>query len=128
MVNCRDNMRVKNLYIISVKAIKGRLNRLPSTCVGDMVMATVKKEKPDLKKKVMPMVIVRQNCFNIIEIDGINTNNAIRIYLSSLVSVADGRLSHTLNISAFTFGLSHGHLIDTFHGVTTTWERVVTQY
>ncbi|KAK8496307.1 hypothetical protein V6N12_063880 [Hibiscus sabdariffa] len=30
---------------------KGVLNRLPSACVGDMVMATVKKGKPDLRKK-----------------------------------------------------------------------------
>ncbi|XP_074281578.1 uncharacterized protein LOC141606376 isoform X2 [Silene latifolia] len=28
--------------------IKGRLNRLPSACVGNMVMATVQKGKPDL--------------------------------------------------------------------------------
>uniref|UniRef100_A0A2K1YVE7 60S ribosomal protein L23 n=1 Tax=Populus trichocarpa TaxID=3694 RepID=A0A2K1YVE7_POPTR len=42
------------------QGIKGRLNRLPSACVGDMVMATVKKGKPDLRKKVMPAVIVRQ--------------------------------------------------------------------
>lgn len=52
--------RAKNLYIISEKGIKGRLNRLPSACVGDMVMATVKKGKPDLRKKVLPAVIVRQ--------------------------------------------------------------------
>uniref|UniRef100_A0A2K2AF43 60S ribosomal protein L23 n=1 Tax=Populus trichocarpa TaxID=3694 RepID=A0A2K2AF43_POPTR len=43
-----------------MKGIKGRLNRLLSACVGDMVMATVKKGKPDLRKKVMPAVIVRQ--------------------------------------------------------------------
>ncbi|KAL0858100.1 hypothetical protein Bca101_063254 [Brassica carinata] len=59
-VNCADNTGAKNLYIISVKGIKGRLNRLPSACVGDMVMATVKKGKPDLRKKVLPVVIVRQ--------------------------------------------------------------------
>jgi len=59
-VNCADNTGAKNLYIISVKGIKGRLNRLPSACVGDMVMATVKKGKPDLRKKVLPAVIVRQ--------------------------------------------------------------------
>lgn len=59
-VNCADNTGAKNLYIISVKGIKGRLNRLPSACMGDMVMATVKKGKPDLRKKVMPAVIVRQ--------------------------------------------------------------------
>ncbi|CAI9089118.1 OLC1v1023627C1 [Oldenlandia corymbosa var. corymbosa] len=43
-VNCADNTGVKNLYIISVKGMKGRLNRLPSDCVSDMVMATVKKD------------------------------------------------------------------------------------
>ncbi|KAF7101622.1 hypothetical protein CFC21_102899 [Triticum aestivum] len=59
-VNCADNTSAKNLYIISVKVIKGRLNRLPSACVDDMVMATVKKGKPDLRKKVMPAIIVRQ--------------------------------------------------------------------
>lgn len=58
--NSTDEPGAKNLYIISVKGIKGRLNRLPSACVGDMVMATVKKGKPDLRKKVMPAVIVRQ--------------------------------------------------------------------
>ncbi|KAE8697007.1 60S ribosomal protein L23 [Hibiscus syriacus] len=59
-VNCADNTGAKNVYIISVKGIKGRLNRLPSACVGDMVMGTVKKGKPDLRKKVLPAVIVRQ--------------------------------------------------------------------
>ncbi|RYP58428.1 hypothetical protein DL770_010429 [Monosporascus sp. CRB-9-2] len=32
------------LYIISVKGIGARLNRLPAGGVGDMVMATVKKD------------------------------------------------------------------------------------
>uniref|UniRef100_A0A452EG74 Large ribosomal subunit protein uL14 n=1 Tax=Capra hircus TaxID=9925 RepID=A0A452EG74_CAPHI len=44
----------QNLYIISVKGIKGRLNRLPTAGVGDMVMATVKKGKPELRKKEHP--------------------------------------------------------------------------
>uniref|UniRef100_A0A2K6KDQ0 Large ribosomal subunit protein uL14 n=1 Tax=Rhinopithecus bieti TaxID=61621 RepID=A0A2K6KDQ0_RHIBE len=43
VINCADNTGAKNLYIISVKGIKGRLNRLPAAGVGDMVMATVKK-------------------------------------------------------------------------------------
>ena len=60
-VNCADNTDAKNLYIISVKVIKGLLNRLPSTCIDDMVMATVKKGKSYLRKKVMPAVIVRQH-------------------------------------------------------------------
>jgi len=43
-----------------VKGVKGRLNRLPSAAVGDMVMATVKKGKPELRKKVTTAVIIRQ--------------------------------------------------------------------
>ncbi|KXN67890.1 60S ribosomal protein L23 [Conidiobolus coronatus NRRL 28638] len=60
IINCADNSGAKNLYIISVTGIKGRLSRLPSAGVGDMVLATVKKGKPDLRKKVMPAVVIRQ--------------------------------------------------------------------
>lgn len=60
-MNCADNSGARNLYIISVKGIGARLNRLPAGGVGDMVMATVKKGKPELRKKVMPAVIVRQS-------------------------------------------------------------------
>jgi large subunit ribosomal protein L23e len=51
VMNCADNSGAKNLYIMAVKCIKGRLNRLPAGGVGDMVLATVKKGKPDLRKK-----------------------------------------------------------------------------
>merc|ERR1712127_685574 len=60
MGNCADNTGAKNLYILSVFGVSGRLNRLPAAGVGDMVMATVKKGKPELRKKVMPAVVVRQ--------------------------------------------------------------------
>ncbi|RYO80551.1 hypothetical protein DL766_001094 [Monosporascus sp. MC13-8B] len=60
IMNCADNSGARNLYIISVKGIGARLNRLPAGGVGDMVMATVKKGKPELRKKVHPAVIVRQ--------------------------------------------------------------------
>ena len=36
------------------------LFRLPAACSGDMVMATVKKGAPALRKKVMPAIVVRQ--------------------------------------------------------------------
>lgn len=61
VVNCCDNSGARNLYIIAVKGIGARLNRLPAAGVGDMVMATVKKGKPELRKKVMPAVVVRQS-------------------------------------------------------------------
>lgn len=60
-MNCCDNSGARNLYIISVKGTGARLNRLPAAGVGDMVMATVKKGKPELRKKVMPAVVVRQS-------------------------------------------------------------------
>lgn len=49
VMNCADNTGAKNLYVISVCGIKGRLNRLPAAGVGDMVLATVKKGKPELR-------------------------------------------------------------------------------
>jgi len=51
IMNCADNTGGKNLYVISVVGWGARLNRLPSAACGDMVMATVKKGKPDLRKK-----------------------------------------------------------------------------
>ncbi|KAI8848299.1 ribosomal protein L14 domain-containing protein [Chytridium lagenaria] len=60
VMNCADNSGAKNLYVISVKGFGARLNRLPAAACGDMVLATVKKGKPDLRKKVMPAIVVRQ--------------------------------------------------------------------
>merc|ERR1711963_723844 len=60
VINCADNTGAKNLYIIAVGGIRGRLNRLPAAASGDMVLATVKKGKPELRKKVMPAVVIRQ--------------------------------------------------------------------
>lgn len=37
IMNCADNSGARNLYIISVKGIGARLNRLPAGGVGDMV-------------------------------------------------------------------------------------------
>mmetsp|Transcript_46815 Transcript_46815/g.120642 ORF Transcript_46815/g.120642 Transcript_46815/m.120642 type:complete len:153 (-) Transcript_46815:144-602(-) len=59
-INCADNTGAKNLYIMAVKGIRGRLNRLPAAGLGDIVLATVKKGKPELRKKVHPAVVVRQ--------------------------------------------------------------------
>ena len=60
VINCADNTGAKNLYMFSVKGVKGHLNRLPSACVGDMVLATVKKGRAELRKKVTPAIVIRQ--------------------------------------------------------------------
>mmetsp|Transcript_6342 Transcript_6342/g.16007 ORF Transcript_6342/g.16007 Transcript_6342/m.16007 type:complete len:99 (-) Transcript_6342:511-807(-) len=51
IISCADNTGAKNLHIIAVSRIKGRLNRLPASGPGDMILATVKKGKPELRKK-----------------------------------------------------------------------------
>jgi Ribosomal protein L14p/L23e len=53
VMNCADNTGAKNLYVISVCGIKGRLNRLPAAGAGDMVLATVKKGKPELRVRFL---------------------------------------------------------------------------
>ncbi len=60
MINCADNTGAKNLHIVAVMNISGRLNRLPSATIGDMVLCSVKKGKPELRKKTMPGIVVRQ--------------------------------------------------------------------
>jgi large subunit ribosomal protein L23e len=60
VINCADNTGAKNLCVIAVTRIKGRLNRLPSAGPGDMVLITVKKGKPELRKKVLTAIIIRQ--------------------------------------------------------------------
>ena len=60
VMNCADNTGAKNLFVISVTQTGARLNRFPRGSVGDMFIASVKKGKPDLRKKVLQAVIVRQ--------------------------------------------------------------------
>lgn len=60
VMNCADNTGAKNLYIISVKRWGSRQNRLPAANIGSMFMGTVKKGKPDLRKKVFPAIMIRQ--------------------------------------------------------------------
>ncbi|KAH0896564.1 hypothetical protein HID58_046132 [Brassica napus] len=92
-VNCVDNTGAKNLYIISVKGIKGCLNQLASACVGDMVIATVKKGKPDLRKKVLPAVIKLMLEFYIF----LKSNSTINYSLTHIKCVAYGKEAVTVS-------------------------------
>lgn len=79
VLNCADNSGAKSLFIIEPFGFGSHLNRLPDAGVGDMVVASVKKGKPELRKKsthrfaiftplvliftrltAMPVVVVRQ--------------------------------------------------------------------
>jgi large subunit ribosomal protein L14 len=57
---CADNTGAKELELIAVKGLKGVLNRYPSAGVGDMIIASVKKGKPEMKRQVVIAVIIRQ--------------------------------------------------------------------
>jgi large subunit ribosomal protein L23e len=50
-LNCADNTGAKELMIIAVKCIQGRLNRFPAASVAEMCVASCKKGKPDFRKK-----------------------------------------------------------------------------
>ena len=60
VMNCADNTGAKNLYIIAVTGIGARMNRFPAGSVGDFFLCSVKKGKPELRKKVLTAVIIRQ--------------------------------------------------------------------
>ena len=59
-LDCVDNTGARIVEIISVKGIKGVHRRYPSAGVGDMVIVTVKKGRPEMKRQVMHAVIIRQ--------------------------------------------------------------------
>jgi large subunit ribosomal protein L14 len=55
-----DNSGAKRLRITSVVGSKTVARRKPSAGVGDLVMASVKKGRPDMRKTVVYAIIVRQ--------------------------------------------------------------------
>ena len=55
-----DNSGAKLLKIISVKGIKTRHGSRAGAGVADLIQASVKKGSPDMRKKVVFAVIVRQ--------------------------------------------------------------------
>ncbi len=59
-ITCADNTGAKELKIIQVLGTHTRLRRVPSACVGDMIMISVSKGSPDLRRQMFPAVVVRQ--------------------------------------------------------------------
>ncbi len=55
-----DNSGAREVQIIGVIGYKGRLRRIPYAAVGDMVVVTVKKGTPDIRKQVLRAIVVRQ--------------------------------------------------------------------
>jgi len=55
-----DNSVAKILKVISVIGHKTVRGRIPAAGVGDLVLASVKKGKLEMRKTVVPVIIVRQ--------------------------------------------------------------------
>ncbi|MDZ7688016.1 MAG: 50S ribosomal protein L14 [Halobacteriales archaeon] len=57
---CADNTGARELQIISVKNYRGTRRRQPKAGVGDIVVVSVKKGDPDMRRQVLDAVVVRQ--------------------------------------------------------------------
>jgi large subunit ribosomal protein L14 len=60
MLNCTDNTGARAIRLVQVMGYHGRLRRVPLAGVGDLVMASVRRGTPDMRKKLFQAVIVRQ--------------------------------------------------------------------
>jgi len=59
-LRCADNTGARELKLIQVVGYKGRLRRIPAAHVGDMIVVTVTKGKPEFKKQILRAVVIRQ--------------------------------------------------------------------
>lgn len=59
-VDTCDNSGAKTVKIFTVYKYKGVKGRIAAAGVGDMVMASVKRGRPDMRKQTVWAVIVRQ--------------------------------------------------------------------
>jgi len=57
---CIDNTGAKIIQVIAVPKYRGTRRRYPKAGVGDLVIASVKKGSPEMRRQVVNAVIVRQ--------------------------------------------------------------------
>lgn len=55
-----DNSGAKIVKVISVKGSKTVKNRIPSAGIADLMLVSVVSGRPDMRKQVVPAVLVRQ--------------------------------------------------------------------
>ena len=59
-LDCVDNTGARTLFVISVTKYRGGKNRQPCAGIGDMVVVSVKKGTPEMRKQMFKAVIIRQ--------------------------------------------------------------------
>jgi len=57
---CIDNTGAKVIALIAVPKYHGTRRRYPSAGVGDLIIASVKKGTPEMRRQIVNAVIVRQ--------------------------------------------------------------------
>ena len=60
VMTCTDNSGAKTIRVLGSLGYRGTRGRGPQVGVGDVVIASVRKGKPDMVKKVVKALIVRQ--------------------------------------------------------------------
>lgn len=60
VVKCADNTGARQVKLVQVVGYKGRRRRIPTAAVGDMVVISVKKGAPEMRKKLFRAVVIRQ--------------------------------------------------------------------
>ncbi len=55
-----DNTGARLVEIISVLKYRGRKNRQPSAGIGEIIIASVKKGTPEMRKTIVRCVVIRQ--------------------------------------------------------------------
>ncbi|MBN2603499.1 MAG: 50S ribosomal protein L14 [Candidatus Thermoplasmatota archaeon] len=61
-LECIDNTGAKVLQLVMTPKLKGTHRRYPKAGVGDLVIISVKKGAPDMRRQLLKAVIVRQKC------------------------------------------------------------------
>ncbi|XGI83316.1 50S ribosomal protein L14 [Halorutilales archaeon Cl-col2-1] len=59
-LNCADNTGARELRLISAKNYGGTRSRQPKAGLGDVVVVSVTKGDPDMRRQVLEAVVVRQ--------------------------------------------------------------------
>ena len=60
IIKCDDNTGAKELKVVGVKGYKGTRRMVPKAGVGDVVVCSVIKGKPEIRKKIVKAVVIRQ--------------------------------------------------------------------
>jgi len=60
IIKCDDNSGAKELEIIGVMKFKSKRRLLAKAGIGDKIVCSVKRGKPEIRKKVVKAVVIRQ--------------------------------------------------------------------